>query len=213
MKIPKTSLVLILFLTTKINSECNNMCASCGQKDSQDFCFICENSVWSDGACNSPTKDNCLYHSAAGCLTCQNGYILSKDDGSCVKNDNNPIPNCAVLWQMNTGTQEKPEIYYGCNVCNGSAPSSDMTQCNRELPDGCLWGGVDDMGQVTCVNCSSPGQMSILGTCGGAFASGCMIGNDKGQCIQCSQGYYMRFPGVCAAVATGGDDEKFSIDI
>ena len=116
------ALFVLLCVVCQVKSDCSASCASCGNKKSADYCFVCQNSTWNDGSCSGKGVPNCLFHSATGCLTCQPSYVLSKDDFSCTLAGANKIDNCAVQWsQMNT----KKVTEYFCNVCNGSAPSKD----------------------------------------------------------------------------------------
>lgn len=194
------TLIVIAALATSILADCSKNCSSCGIKDNNNYCFVCEKSMWKDGSCSGDAPANCRFHSAAGCLTCVSGYILSRDDFSCTKAGANQIANCAVQWSQ---AVSKTEVQYGCNVCNMSAPSADMTSCNQTVPTGCQWGGLDTKRQVNCAKCASSSMLSVQGTCVGSFLMGCQIANNKSLCVQCMDGWNMTLPGVCSqATAT-----------
>lgn len=195
MKRISITILIIAALATTIMADCSKKCSSCGIKDNAPFCFICENSMWNNGSCSGNAPSNCLYHSVAGCLTCVPGYSLSKDNFKCTKPGKNAIKNCAVQWSQ---TNYDGSVTHACNVCNGSAPSTDQTSCSGKIPDGCSWGGIDNKMQINCAKCSAMGQVSVQGTCVGSYIPGCQISNSKGKCIQCLSGWNMTLPGVCS---------------
>ena len=205
-------LLLLTTFTSMILTQCSNNCASCGVLEGAEYCFVCQNSAWADGGkCSGTIPANCLYHSTAGCMTCNEGFILNKDDNSCVAAGDNAIQNCLVQWSQ---TNDDKSVSYGCNVCKGSAPSVDQTQCNRDMPANCDMGGINNMDLATCVKCSNNGQISVNGQCVGSFSVGCILANDRGQCIQCATGYFMKFSGVCAKDPPSLDEEEvIKVDI
>lgn len=195
MKKSSITILVLATLATSILADCANNCSSCGVKDGSNYCFICEGATWKDGSCSGKSPDHCKYHSAAGCLTCQPGYILSRDNFTCSKAGDNQIKNCTVQWSQQIS---ETETAYGCNVCNKSAPSADQKSCSQDVPKGCLWGGLDTKKQVNCVKCSSNAEFSVQGTCVGSFLNGCLIANNKSICVQCKEGWFMTLPGLCS---------------
>lgn len=183
-----TLLVLLLPMVV-LSSECNENCGSCGLKGEEPYCFICQNGKkWEDGACSTPLSDqNCLLHSAAGCLTCKEGTMMGNDQ-KCIQ-PGNPIQFCLI------GTE------YVCQICSLSYPSEDRKKCNRALIDGdhCVNGTTGPFGRPACMLCE-PGWVSVEGICQSDRRGGCMYMNRRGICVQCLEGFYMRFTGVCDKV-------------
>lgn len=188
--------IFVLFImTVSVFSVCSPKCASCGTKDSKDFCFVCQSSLWTNGDCTGTAPANCLYHSASGCLSCNKGFILSRDDFTCAPAGNNEIKNCIIQWSQ----QNQDKSYtYGCNVCDNSAPSKDQKSCSQDVPKNCLWGSIDVKQQTNCAKCASDNQLSVQGTCVGSYLAGCQISNNKSLCVQCLPGWNMTMPGVCS---------------
>jgi hypothetical protein len=103
-----------------------------------------------------------------------------------------------------------------CNVCSGAYPSKDLTACTTPLipGDNCVWGALDDYGKNHCMKCKS-GYVSQQGVCKISFTTGCMYQNGNGQCVQCQDGYFMKFAGVCA-INTGfeiASEDKVEVQV
>jgi len=76
--------LMVLFASVcLVKGDCSKNCSSCGVKDGANYCFVCEASLWMDGSCNGPAPTGCKYHSAVGCLACNDGFSLSRDDYTC----------------------------------------------------------------------------------------------------------------------------------
>ena len=76
-------LALVLVGICAVKADCSTSCSSCGTKDGANYCFVCEGTMWSDGSCSGKAPDGCKYHSATGCLACNSGYSLSRDNYTC----------------------------------------------------------------------------------------------------------------------------------
>jgi hypothetical protein len=115
---------------------------------------------------------------------------MNMNDQSCAA-PSTPIENCLV------GSTDQGMTT--CAVCKGFYPSEDGKMCNRPLQDGdnCVNGTVDDYNQPSCMACKS-GYVSYQGKCQSMPTSLCMYANAKGQCVQCRDGNFMKFSGVCA---------------
>lgn len=221
MKITLGLIALILIVNQVQANNCPTNCASCGLKDgsSDVFCFVCGyGKLWNNGDCSQKNPDaNCSFHTAAGCLGCSQGWYLNLNTQKC-EQVGTPIASCyaganspsgkkmvsgPLRYRMNVPEDQlyvsTPQVT--CNVCDGFYPSSDMSQCSGPLipGDNCQWGTLDDYGNNHCMKCKS-GFISQVGVCQSSSGSnvGCIYQNANGQCVQCTQGYYMKYTGVCA---------------
>ena len=77
------SVLVVLAGVCSVKCDCSANCSSCGIKDGANYCFVCEASMWKDGSCSGNAPAGCKYHSAAGCLACNSGFSLSRDDYTC----------------------------------------------------------------------------------------------------------------------------------
>ena len=217
---PAKGLLVLITIAGTVLTQCDPSCSSCGTLRNKEYCFVCKRSTWNLGGCDLAKKQqNCLYHSAAGCVTCERGYILDRDTTQCVEAGEKQIKNCLIQW-MQTNPYTGKGYIHGCNVCEGAAPSVDQTECNRSIPEGCLWGGYDDLDQATCARCKGTGQISVDGKCVGSFTPGCIMANARAQCIECYDGFYMKHAGLCVPDAapdgleeSGEGVQKMRLDI
>ena len=210
---------LLIFVNGIQANACPSNCASCGLKDgsSDQFCFVCGyGKQWVNGACDAKLSDvNCAFHSAAGCLGCVQGWYLNMDTQKC-EQVGSPIKSCYAGGSNPSGIKKiggplrytksfSEEQKYlqtptvTCNVCDGFYPDATLATCSGPLipGDNCQWGALDDYGKSHCMKCKS-GYVSQVGVCKQISAPGCIYTNASGQCVQCSQGYFMKYSGVCA---------------
>jgi len=181
-------------LLSTVLTQCPANCGSCGTRDSKPYCFVCQNGMkWTPDASTCTTKfedANCMYHSASGCLGCKAGTIMDMSNQSCAA-ASTPIDKCMV------GSTNQNVIT--CSICAGFYPSSDGKMCNVPLKsdDNCVNGTLDDYSKPSCMTCKA-GYVSYQGVCQSMPSSLCMYANAKGQCVQCRDGNFMKFSGVCA---------------
>lgn len=218
------TLILALALTSLINADpnCSSNCQSCGPVDdgsSDVTCYVCGyGMLWTNGVCEQKNPDvNCAFHSAAGCLGCNQGWYLNMDTQKCEK-PSSGIQGCYAgglnpsgMKKINGPLRYSPKLpedqkYFQtptttCNVCDSFYPSADFSQCNGTIApaDNCSWGALDDYGKNHCMKCKS-GYISKVGVCqtNGSGNVGCIYLNSSGMCVQCTTGYYMKTPGTCA---------------
>ena len=195
-----TALLLALLASTTLTA-CPANCGSCGTKDKQPFCFVCQGGFkWDDGKCDEQLTQvqNCEFHSAAGCLGCKQTFFMNMNTQLCLQPPAaNNIANCLV-GLINEDPQTKVKTYQ-CQVCKGFYPNEKQTACDVAIKpaDNCQNGTVDDYYKPSCMTCKS-GYISYNGKCTRSPQDNCMYANTKGQCVQCRDGYFMKFSGVCA---------------
>ena len=187
------TIISALLVATAL-TQCPQNCGSCGTKDNQAFCFVCQGGFkWQDGKCDVQQEDpNCEFHSAAGCLGCKAGFYMDMDKQTCIAAAaGKAIANC-IVGLVNQGA-------YQCQVCAKSYPNDKQTACSIAIKaaDNCVNGTVDDYYKPSCMLCTK-GFVSYNGKCVASPLDSCMYANTKGQCVQCKDGYFMKFSGVCA---------------
>lgn len=202
-----TKLLTLLTFSAYVMAECSLNCSSCGILDGKEYCFVCDGATWINGVCNGAPPADCRFHSTAGCMTCNFGFVLNKNDNTCSPAAEHAIKGCIVQWSTTSGATTT----YGCNVCEGGSPQG--AACTGPMPAGCKYGALDAQLKPACVLCADTTQVSINGQCVASFSAGCILANDKGQCIQCSEGYYMKFSGLCAPKPAAAKDDFVKMDI
>lgn len=191
--------LLLLGLVAAVAAQSANVCpagcSDCRTDLGKTTCYACWNSTWraTQNDCQGAPLPNCLVANTQGqCTTCVAGFALNVASGDC--NTPGTIANCVLEYTGVAGASNQ------CLVCNGMAPSADLSTCVASDLVGpttdCIWATV----QNTCVRCRYDNLMAAAaGECVGRYVYGCLSENGVGRCNECdhARGYYMKFGNLC----------------